>query len=184
MNVKVKMHPTLGIKVASNGMVFTRKHGCSKKDPQYHWHFGWIGVQGYNYISFEGKMYKVSRLVAQTFLDNPNGFDIVDHISRDRSDDNVCNIRWCDITTNNLNKCNETGFGELSSVDRKEYMRLIHQVPKHKERSKIHNYERYHKDIEASRAKQRDYYRRKRAEGYHIILDENGKHNWVKVEAA
>ena len=36
----------------------------------------------------------VHRLVAETFLDNPQGLTEIDHINRDKSDNSVTNLRW------------------------------------------------------------------------------------------
>lgn len=42
----------------------------------------------------KSKMYSMSRLVAQVFLDNPDGKTQVDHIDTDRSNNKVDNLRW------------------------------------------------------------------------------------------
>lgn len=35
------------------------------------------------------------RLVAETFIPNPNRYEVVDHIDRDKSNNHVSNLRWC-----------------------------------------------------------------------------------------
>lgn len=35
------------------------------------------------------------RLVAETWIPNPEGYDTVDHIDRDKSNNHVSNLRWC-----------------------------------------------------------------------------------------
>lgn len=50
------------------------------------------------------KGYRVHRLVALTFLDNPNNFSEIDHIDRDRSNYNVKNLRWVSRSQNERNK--------------------------------------------------------------------------------
>ena len=37
----------------------------------------------------------VHRLIAETFLDNPNHYTDVDHINKDTRDNRVANLRWC-----------------------------------------------------------------------------------------
>ena len=46
----------------------------------------------------------VHRLVAQTFLPNPNNLPFIDHINRDKTDNNVENLKWASRSTNNHNR--------------------------------------------------------------------------------
>lgn len=48
------------------------------------------------------RMLTVHRLVAQAFLPNPNGYDQVNHIDFDRSNNDVSNLEWCDASYNAL----------------------------------------------------------------------------------
>ena len=50
------------------------------------------------------KKFSIHRLLALTFLPNPNNFPIIDHIDRNRTNNNLDNLRWCDYSTNNRNK--------------------------------------------------------------------------------
>lgn len=54
---------------------------------------GYLLVQ----LSKNGKIkcYRVHRLVAEAFIPNPNNLPQIDHINTDRSDNRVCNLRWC-----------------------------------------------------------------------------------------
>ena len=45
----------------------------------------------------------VHRLVAETFLSNPQGYTEIDHINRDKSDNRACNLRWCTHSENMRN---------------------------------------------------------------------------------
>ena len=56
----------------------------------------------------EGKKVKwyISRLVAMTFIENPEGFKTVDHIDRNRTNNCVSNLRWADMFTQNNNRTN------------------------------------------------------------------------------
>lgn len=46
----------------------------------------------------------VHRLVALTFLDNPDKLPEVDHIDRNRGNNNIENLRWVSKSENNKNK--------------------------------------------------------------------------------
>lgn len=46
------------------------------------------------------KSYKVHRLVANAFLNNPNNYKTVNHINGNKLDNNVNNLEYCSITYN------------------------------------------------------------------------------------
>lgn len=54
----------------------------------------------------DGKQHKLllHRIIAKTFIPNPNNYQDVDHKNRCKEDNNVHNLRWCDHSTNQFNR--------------------------------------------------------------------------------
>lgn len=63
-----------------------------------------LDKDGYYYVSLckngERKNFKVHRLVALTFIPNPDNKECVDHINGIRNDNRVENLRWCTVKEN------------------------------------------------------------------------------------
>lgn len=63
---------------------------------------------GYNRVKLskgcKRGMYRVCRLVAMTFLDNPNNYPMVNHKNEIRDDDRVENLEWCNNSLNQLQR--------------------------------------------------------------------------------
>jgi hypothetical protein len=59
---------------------------------------------GYETCNLHEKTYKVHKLIAHTFLENPNNYIHIDHINRNRKDNKVSNLRYVSLSENQLNK--------------------------------------------------------------------------------
>ena len=59
-----------------------------------------INREGYRIINKKGKRISVHQLVAKSFVPNPMGYSIVNHINGDRSDNHVNNLEWVNNTMN------------------------------------------------------------------------------------
>ena len=119
--VKVKMHPTLGIMVRSDGMVFLP----SKPGHPEHWTKGCKDGRGYYHVGLNYKNYSVHRLVAETFLDNPINLKFVDHIDRDKSNNDLSNLRWVTAQENLYNRRNANKIGQRAcDMSRQEYKNM------------------------------------------------------------
>lgn len=106
----IKKHPTLGIRVSDDGQVEIPNQGGRGGT---HWTFGSKQKSGYMFVSIRSKYYYVHRLVAQTFLPNPENKPEIDHINRDKSDNRIENIRWSTRSENSRNRA----IVDMVSVD-------------------------------------------------------------------
>ena len=59
---------------------------------------------GYVKVGLHGKNYYKHRLIAEQFIPNPKHYDCVDHINRNRTDNRIRNLRWCNYQMNNNNR--------------------------------------------------------------------------------
>lgn len=95
-----KEHPRLGVQVRSDGAVLVKNTGRSKG---MHWTFG-SDCHGYLQVSINGKNYLVHSIVAEAFLgERPNGMEI-DHIDRNRTNNDVKNLRYVSRIENRNNR--------------------------------------------------------------------------------
>ena len=86
--------------VSSKGQVRNRKRGNILKPHEDK--DGYLGVS--LYCNGKGYHRRINRLVAITFIPNPDNLEIADHIDRDRKNNCVSNIRWTNSVGNNRNK--------------------------------------------------------------------------------
>lgn len=78
-----------------NGTIYSRKNGPMKP---------YVNVGGYWRVNLfkdgSAKHEYVHRLVAKTFLPNPDNLPEINHINRDKSDNQVINLEWCTTKEN------------------------------------------------------------------------------------
>lgn len=63
---------------------------------------GSVPESGYCEVKVNGKLYKMHRLIAETFCPNPNNFPIVNHIDEDKLNNCASNLEWCTVQHNVL----------------------------------------------------------------------------------
>lgn len=82
------------------------------------------------YKNGKPKHYRVNRLVACEFIDNPHNKPLVDHIDNNKLNNNVNNLRWVDYSENGRNQKrridNSSGYKGVSYHKRsKKYQSYI-----------------------------------------------------------
>jgi len=68
------------------------------------------------YNNGERKDYLLHRLLAIQFISNPDNLPQIDHIDRNKTNNNLSNLRWCEATLNLRNRdcvINRQGFIEI-----------------------------------------------------------------------
>ena len=88
--------------ITEDGQVYgyKRKHFLSARKDRY----GYLRVG----LSKNSKVttWKIHRLVALTYIPNPDNLPTVDHINRNKEDNSVNNLRWASYLEQNLNHPN------------------------------------------------------------------------------
>lgn len=81
-------------------------------------------------FSIEGKVktFMVHRLVAEAFLPNPKNYPIVDHIDRNKMNNNIKNLRWVTIEENNNNKDRDK-IKEKKEINHLEITKDFKEIP-------------------------------------------------------
>lgn len=106
--------------IFEDGRVFSHKKQVYLK-PQNNGN-GYLKVHLYK----NGKMHQLylHRLVAETFIPNPNNYRYIDHIDRDKTNNCVTNLRWCSAKENTNNTAGRNRY-KVSRSGAKHYPQEI-----------------------------------------------------------
>lgn len=155
-------HPRTGVLVREDGMVLLHKKGSRI---EYDWTKGSKAKDGYRVIRVNRKMIYVHRLIAESFLPNPENKRTVDHINRIRDDNRVQNLRWAtqkEQMENNTRVLNRADYGFRQCENKREYNRNYRQAHIVEILKREHEYHKTHRDEILARKREYDRKRREK----------------------
>jgi len=109
-----------------------------------------INSRGYLHVTLyknnKRKNLKIHRLIALHFIDNPNNYQIVDHVNQNRVDNRIENLRWITHSGNNRNSKNRGEYLKGVSFDKRhnKFVAQIYIDYKHKNLGFFENEEEAH----------------------------------------
>ena len=80
------------------------------------------------------KTYKIHRIVAETFINNPNNKTQINHIDGNKLNNNINNLEWCTILENNIHarennlKPDDSGINNANSKFTKKDINYIRNM--------------------------------------------------------
>lgn len=108
MNIEiVEKHPEFDIYVSDTGNIY---------DMDMKEYKNWKDNKGYINVKFSDRPYSVHRLVAQTWIENPENKKEVNHINGIRDDNRKINLEWCTHTENIRKAYTETNTVNVHST--------------------------------------------------------------------
>ena len=99
------------IKVSNKGSVVSYKRGSAYPLKAVHHNRGYQIVGA----GYRGYPQYVHRMVAETWLDNPNNYEEVNHINGDKTDNRVENLEWV-THSQNVSHAYRTGLNKTTPI--------------------------------------------------------------------
>ena len=137
--MKTALHPILKVLVREDGAVFLNGKNNRWKP---HWSFGYRNDEGYFKIRINKKTYAMHRIVAETFIPNPESKPTVDHIDRNPGNNNVENLRWATHHEQSINSANHLNRDVRITVSQRENPSLYRREYYKFNREKVRKYQR------------------------------------------
>lgn len=83
---------------------------------------------GYYVVNLKGRLYYIHRLVAETFIDNPNNLPQVNHIDGNKLNNKVENLEWC-TGSENIKHAYKTKLMKYHAPTKRKYTK-VQQIDK------------------------------------------------------
>lgn len=88
------------------------------------------GSYGSVMLSKDGqtRRFYVHRLVAETFIENPHNYPVVNHINGDKYDNSVSNLEWCTCQYNSYHAVHIIKTLDMSKVTNKQPVKILNTI--------------------------------------------------------
>ena len=147
--MQIKKHKPTGLWVREDGAVLMPPRKNIRRF-KYVWSFGYPDKDGYLRIKFNYKLYRIHRLVFESFKGAiPQNF-VIDHINRVRHDNRLENLRLATILDNSRNSYRYDRCGELYGAHSRENSAVYQHEYRKANPSLVKNWNKHR--IETSRA--------------------------------
>lgn len=103
---KLNINPYEGKEYQKNYIAFPSGHILNLHGKEM---IGAIGKDGYRHVIINGKNINVHRIIAELFVQNPNDYNIVNHINGIKTDNRAVNLEWC-TASDNVKHAYQTGL--------------------------------------------------------------------------
>lgn len=113
--------------ISENGEVFSHRTKKFLKPCMTGWGYLQVGLRD---IYGKRKTCLIHKLVALTYIPNPNNLSMVDHIDRNKLNNSVENLRWVSVKENNLNR----DWEQFTKNARESYFNTSEEVRKERAR--------------------------------------------------
>lgn len=105
--------------VSSFGRVRSKTKNCIIQQRELKLRYGYLEVRFY--VNGKTIPKRVHRLVAEAFIENPNGYTDVNHKDEDKKNNHVENLEWCTRSYN-------TRYGKRSNIIAEKLSRPVEQL--------------------------------------------------------
>lgn len=97
----------------------------------------WLDKDGYLIATLSGKLYRVHRLIALTFISNPHNLPVVNHKNFNKSDNHIANLEWVSYSENS--KHSFTGNHRKDSVQ--QWVNQVQHLAAEASKTKVAQYD-------------------------------------------